>query len=115
MGVSGFGGGRGNPASRYPFGEVAFVRLFRRRKPQTVRQEDSGKHIHLELAGEGGKPVLGYALPKDVQDRARKIREQARELRVMAERLERIADDLEKRPPGGKLLQFVSRYFGKKT
>lgn len=90
------------------------MRLFRRKKAQTVRQEDSGKHIHLELSGESGKPVLGYALPKDVQDRARKIREQARDLRVMAERLERIAAEIEKKPPAGTILSLFSRYFRKR-
>jgi hypothetical protein len=83
------------------------------RKGMKLSQEEDGKYVALELTKKEGGPVLGYAFPKDVQDRVRKIREQAKELRVMATRLDRIASEMEKRPPGKKGIFSLRKYFRK--
>ena len=84
----------------------------RRRGPK-VRQEENGKYVILDLTGKDGKPVLGFSFPKDVPDRARKLRDQARILRDIAERLDRRAGELEEHPPEGKVLHFLRRYLRK--
>ena len=86
---------------------------FRRRRLK-VRQEENGKYVTLGLTGEDGKPVLGYSFPKDVQDRARKLRDQADVLREIAERLDRKAGDLEKCFPKGKVIHFLGEIFSKR-
>lgn len=86
-----------------------------RRRGWKVTWDENGKYISLGIAGEGGKPVLGYSFPKDVPNRARKIREQAKALRRIAERLERKAGELEKRRPKGKIIWFLGRYHRKET
>lgn len=86
-----------------------------RRKGLKVRKEENGKYVTLALTGEDGKPVLGYSFPKDVPDRARKLRDQAGVLRGIAERLDRRASELEKSPPKGKVLHFLRRYLRKDT
>ena len=80
-----------------------------------MRQEENGKYVTLGLTGEDGKPVLGYSFPKDVPDRARKLRDQASILRGIAERLDRKAGELEKSPPKGKVIHFLRRYLRKET
>lgn len=79
-----------------------------------VVQEENGKYVILGLTGEDGKPVLGYSFPKDVPDRARKLRDQASVLRGIAERLDRKACDLEKGPPKGKVIHFLKEIFAKR-
>ena len=86
-----------------------------RRRGMKERQEENGKYVTLGLTGEDGKPVLGYSFPKDVPDRARKLRDQARILRDNAERLDRRASELEKSPPKGKVIHFLRRYLRKNT
>jgi len=86
-----------------------------RRRGLNVRQEENGKYVTLGLTGEDGKPVLGYSFPKDVPDRARKLRDQANVLRGIAERLDRKAGELEKSPPRGKVIHFLRRYLRKDT
>jgi hypothetical protein len=85
------------------------------RRGLKVRQEENGKYVTLGLIGEDGKPVLGYSFPKDVPDRARKLRDQATVLRGIAERLDRKASVLEKSPPKGKVIHFLRRYLRKDT
>lgn len=84
-----------------------------KRRGWTVKQEENGKYVTLDLAEKGGKPVLGFSFPKDVPDRARKIREQATALREIAERLDRKANELEKNRPGGKVVDFLRRHLRK--
>ena len=85
-----------------------------KRRGWTVKQEENGKYVTLGLTGEDGKPVLGYSFPKDVQDRARKLRDQADVLREIAERLDRKAGDLEKSLPKGKVIHFLGEIFSKR-
>jgi len=84
----------------------------RRRGPK-VRQDENGKHVIRDLTGKDGKPVAGFSFPKDVPDRARKLRDQARILRDIAERLDRRAGELEENRSGGKVLHFLRRYLRK--
>ena len=86
-----------------------------RKKELTLKQEEDRKHVRLELSKKSGEPVLGYAFPKDIEDRVRKIRDQAKDLRVMAERLDQMAIEIEKAAPRGRMERFVSRYFRKRT
>jgi len=86
-----------------------------RRTGWKVTQEENGKYVTLDLAGKGGKPVLGFSFPKDVPDRAGKIRDQAAALRGIAERLDRKASELEKNRPGAKTIVFLRRYLRKKA
>ena len=86
-----------------------------RKKELTLKQEENRRHVRLELSRKTGEPVLGYAFPKDIQDRVQKIRDQAKELRVMAERLDQMAIEIEKSAPRGRLERFASRYFRKRT
>jgi hypothetical protein len=83
------------------------------RKGLKLSQEENGKYVALELTKKEEGPVLGYAFPKDVQDRVQKIRDQAKELRVMAERLDRIANEMEKGPLWKKGIFSLRRYFRK--
>ena len=83
------------------------------RRGLKVRQEEDGKYVTLGLIGKDGKPVLGYSFPKDVPDRARKLRDQATVLRGIAERLDRKASNLEKRAPRGKVIHLLKEIFAK--
>jgi hypothetical protein len=96
--------------SKHNGGDMGF-----RRRGLKVRQEENGKYVTLDLTGEGGKPVLRYSFPKDVPDRARKLRDQAIVLRGIAERLDLRASELEKSSPKGKVIHFLRRYLRKGT
>ena len=80
------------------------------RRGWKVTQEENGKYVTLDLTGKGGKSVLGFSFPKDIPDRAQKIREQAAALREIAERLDRKASELEKNRPGGKVIDFLRKH-----
>ncbi len=85
-----------------------------RRKELKFKEEENGKHVSLELSNKTGEPVLGYAFPKDVADRAQKIRNQAKDLRIMADRLDRMADEIEKSSLRGRAEKFLKRPFWKR-